>query len=212
MAPKRDEILFSINLELFKTKYPFLQDKARHTSNMFAITSINYEDEQKNKQEGILSQTRADAAPDYFRCFWDHHELDGPPISCPISVDYEPVIQKYTTELGTRTKTYWIKDNIYSKKKRVTAEGAFCSAECVLAFIQDNARNPRYQNSPLLLLKSLPRDATINPAPHWRCLKAYGGNLTIDEFRANLKHQRITEEAVLVNTLSFLYKKTYTLG
>ena len=68
-------------------------------------------------------------------------------------------------------------------------DGVFCSFDCMSAYINENQTNPLYAHSKSLMIKMY-RDITgqknvaINPAPHWRQLKEYGGEKSIEDFRA----------------------------
>ena len=67
--------------------------------------------------------------------------------------------------------------------------GVFCSFPCCLAFINDNKHRPLYRSSKSLLyslyFKIYGEELKIKPASSWECLKVYGGDLTIEEFRKN---------------------------
>jgi hypothetical protein len=81
------------------------------------------------------------------------------------------------------------------KEDYFITDGVFCSFNCCKAFIKDNKHNILYENSESLLIKLFSdimktnnlklNTITISPAPSWRLLKEYGGNLTINEFREN---------------------------
>jgi hypothetical protein len=60
-------------------------------------------------------------------------------------------------------------------------DGIFCCLECTMAFIKDNKKNSLYVDSEILLNRIAGRK--VEPAPHWRLLKSYGGHLDINEFR-----------------------------
>jgi hypothetical protein len=113
------------------------------------------------------SLTRSTLAQDVC-CFWCRHAFATQALGCPIGY----AVGHTSTE------------------PRFETDGVFCSFNCCLAFIQDR-REEMYSDS-AFLLKQLyaalhPEDAgtaTITPAPHWRLLRAYGGALTLDEFRA----------------------------
>ncbi len=68
-------------------------------------------------------------------------------------------------------------------------DGVFCSFNCCLSFIRDNINNPLYKNSTHLLqhiyFKIFNVKCKIEPSPHWRMLKEYGGSMNINEFRAS---------------------------
>lgn len=67
-------------------------------------------------------------------------------------------------------------------------DGIFCSFNCCKSWIRDNKHNKLYVHSETLLTKLYndimgTKMVIINPAPHWRLLEHYGGNLNIIKFR-----------------------------
>ena len=141
-------------------------------------------------------------------CFWCRHSFSTIPIGCPIRYKCPQVHKQYYSEI-TKDK-YSITEDItimdhnnfdkHQKKKSIKldknfyyeTDGIFCSFNCCLAFIKDNFKNPLYSNSQLLLGKLYKElfdiDINIKEAPPWRLLKAYGGPLTIEDFR-NTNHK-----------------------
>lgn len=80
----------------------------------------------------------------------------------------------------------------FEENSHYVTDGIFCSFNCCKAFINDNNHISMYEHSNFLLTKLyneftnfLKKDAVknINPSPHWRLLKVYGGHLTINQFR-----------------------------
>jgi hypothetical protein len=81
-----------------------------------------------------------------------------------------------------------------SNKNYYLTDGVFCSFNCCMAFIKDEKsgkNSSMYNLSEMLLLKIY---SEINPsvkyplideAPHWRQLKKFGGDMTIEEFRTS---------------------------
>jgi hypothetical protein len=82
-----------------------------------------------------------------------------------------------------------------NKEEYYETDGIFCSFNCCKAFIKDNKHINIYDHSDNLLNKlyidmnisetTTLKNIKINPAPHWRLLKDYGGHLSINEFRDN---------------------------
>jgi hypothetical protein len=79
-------------------------------------------------------------------------------------------------------------------------DGVFCSVNCCAAYIYDNRHNPVYGQSACYLrklhLECMGNDTggalqvtpvVIHRAPSWRLLRAYGGFMSIVEFRAASK-------------------------
>lgn len=136
-------------------------------------------------------------------CFWCRHSFKTRPIGCPIKFVNSCVEKSYISHI-TKDK-YYMKENLTKTKlkklKSDTSEieiipiendyfltdGIFCSFNCILAFIKDNNHNIFYRESFSLLHclyeSFVNKKMKITPAPNWRLLKQYGGNLTIDEFR-----------------------------
>lgn len=96
-------------------------------------------------------------------------------------------------------------------------DGVFCSFNCCKAFIKDNKHNRLYEQSELLLIK-LYNDITgtkniiINPAPSWRLLEEYGGNLNINQFRENFnkityEHHGVIKYESIFKPIGFLYEE-----
>ncbi len=93
-------------------------------------------------------------------------------------------------------------------------DGVFCSFNCCMAFIKDNKKNKLYEKSESLLLKMYIdltglKNVNINPAPHWRLLQEYGGNLSITQFRENFNKTSYEYHGVIKN--SSLYKPVASL-
>lgn len=90
-------------------------------------------------------------------------------------------------------------------------EGVFCSFNCVRAFIDSMAGNPRYRECAMLLdllyEKMHGTRAPIRAAPPWRMLDLHGGHLTPQEYRAS------TEWLTFQNTSSmrrpYMYPMAY---
>lgn len=121
-------------------------------------------------------------------CFWCRHPFDTVPIGCPIS---------YKVDVKVKDLTSFFCDNIVqiktpTEKGWYEVDGVFCGLSCCKAFIEDNEYDPIYENSMSLLYKLYNElehkmNKDINTAPNWRLLREYGGNMTIEEFRENIK-------------------------
>jgi len=166
-----------------------------------------------------------------YNCFWCHHPIPKNirPIGCPVRYVPHQAVKSYYSELSR--DTYTIKENITEKRsqelekkkdKRVSllkrgyylTDGAFCSFNCCMAFIEcrENKRNPLYTNSFSLLLKiynSMHDDkiTVIDSAPRLRKLIPYGGELTITQFRQTFHRVEYIDHGVLVD-----YPKFHSLG
>jgi hypothetical protein len=92
-------------------------------------------------------------------CNWCCHSFDTPPVPCPVS--YDESIEKFNVK------------------------GLFCSWECASAYSVE-----KYQSLALIymlqkaMLSGSTRIVTAKALPK-ECLKAFGGPMTIEEYRAN---------------------------
>lgn len=159
-------------------------------------------------------------------CFWDKHEFIGTGIKCPIF--YKP------KQIVRRKKEYYINRNVarideINKigidqiiKEEIYYDDIFCSVQCCLAWIDDHHYDPKYQNSRYILQNEISdseahgvracdlnnaRSVGIQKANHWRTLIAFGGFLTITEFRKHNKIYEIEDVQYLNNTLKQIYKE-----
>lgn len=130
-------------------------------------------------------------------CWWCRNSFNTTPVGCPLKYVPTQIEKKYYSEI--HKENYSILHNISTKNiDRVVSsstkenyyetDGIFCSFNCCLSFIQDNNKNPLYYQSRTLVGKIYTEmcdtiTLDINPAPHWRVLKDYGGNMSIEEFR-----------------------------
>ena len=73
------------------------------------------------------------------------------------------------------------KMRIIDDKECYEVYGNFCSVNCAAAYTTDNSSYNNHDK--LSLLNHIYDTNGIVPAPHKECLKSYGGNMTIDEFR-----------------------------
>ena len=96
-------------------------------------------------------------------------------------------------------------------------DGIFCSFNCCKSFILDSHHNNFYEHSNFLLVKMyneiistnnknnlnlIKEKKDINPAPNWKLLVEYGGNLTINQFRDTFnKNQYDLHDVVSFNKL-----------
>lgn len=140
-----------------------------------------------------------------YHCFWCRNYIPNTvlAIGCPIKYIPNQAVKTYYSDISK--DTYTIKENITSKRQETIekdgsdklnvlhrdyylTDGIFCSFNCCMAYIEDNKHNSMYAMSEMLLLKMYhdiypTRVTEIDEAPHWRKLKQYGGDLTIEEFR-----------------------------
>lgn len=94
------------------------------------------------------------------RCWWDSHTFDHTPVFLPVKYD--------------------------DKRDAFLAVGTFCSFACVKAYNQDGRSASSALNATLISLLHKRMCGCIRhipTAPHFSCLEAYGGNMSIEEFR-----------------------------
>jgi hypothetical protein len=105
-------------------------------------------------------------------CYWCCHSFPGQPFGIPTSA----------TEEGGYCVT-----------------GCFCSLQCAAAFNMDSRESNEVVCGRHALLSEMSRAAgagEVSIAPDWRCLRMFGGSMTIEEFRAFSTSGRV----MLVNT------------
>lgn len=140
-----------------------------------------------------------------YHCYWDRNPFTTSPIGCPVKYIPSQVTKTYYSEISK--DKYIIKENI-TKNKRENIEniqderlfvkkneyyetdGCFCSFNCCMSYINENNYNILYNKSEILIIKMYndifnTNINVIEPAPHWRLLKEYGGRLSINTFRNN---------------------------
>jgi hypothetical protein len=189
---------------------------------------IKIHDEIKHSKE-LWAYSSSSGRNKTIRCYWDHHTFDNPPVYCPIFYRQRQVAKTNQVEFKTKndvtTSVYVIKENIPESKdishlKNVSevtnayyeVDCIFCSPQCCLAFIR-HARNAaggsKYEDSERLLHAMLNITSPITPANDYRLLEAYGGNLTIDQFRSNNLTYKHCGTTVLI---SHLFEKKINLS
>lgn len=168
-------------------------------------------DESKKEHACVLTMVSRDdfcELPDTtgIHCFWCRHPFETRPLGCPIQYVPKRVVKNYYSEI---TKdNYTLRENISNRQlqenhdfyKQISmdlhdrdfyiTDGVFCSFNCCAAFIHDNRSVPMYNYSDNLLRHLYvqifgAQIQPIAPAASWRMLKAYGGELSIEEFRRN---------------------------
>lgn len=141
-------------------------------------------------------------------CYWCRNII--PPkvstIGCPIRYLPSKAVKTYYSYISKRQ--YSISQDITTNQHRQLSEleddriaidkmdyyltdGSFCSFNCMFAYIEDNKHDPHYNSSEILMMRMYSeifpecKIPTINPAPHWRNLREYGGDLDIEAFRGS---------------------------
>lgn len=171
--------------------------------------SISFLDENKKNYNTcvtmleVMQNQRLPMSTD-LHCYWCRHSFTTRPIGCPIKYVNSTIEKSYLSHI-TKDR-YYMRENLTKQKMDAVmnqqipnitispiennyylTDGVFCSFNCALSFVKDNNDDLFYKDS-YSLLHSMYHDFTsayskIVPAPHWRLLKTYGGQLTIEEFR-----------------------------
>jgi hypothetical protein len=104
-------------------------------------------------------------------CWWCCHGIDGLSLQLPNA--YDKALNTYS------------------------GVGQFCGFACMKAFNQNGTNDVTKQSNIVMLIQMMIQDSQpdvllqIQPAPPWQCLDAFGGTMSIEEFRACDKHIEI---------------------
>lgn len=161
-----------------------------------------------------------------YHCFWCRNEFDSRVLGCPVKYYPSKYFRVYNSKItGEISSCSDVSNGISSSnmqhgeevsREYYLCDGIFCSFNCILAFIKDNSRDPRYEDSCMLLnniYSKVHNTLTFNitPAPHWRMLKEYGGSMSIKEFRKNFNKYMFTGlgnvDDIDFSRISFLFKE-----
>lgn len=122
----------------------------------------NIDDNSKKKNSYIMMEYNSNGEKSYWPnkvqicCFWCTHQFDNTPVGIPMK-KVNDVFHMF---------------------------GNFCSPQCAAAYIFDNYDSPqKWECYSLLNLLYSDLDNQIKIAPPRLCLKKFGGNLTIQEFK-----------------------------
>jgi hypothetical protein len=154
-----------------------------------------------------------------YHCFWCKNPFNNMPLGCPISHKPSKISKKYVSvitqneyEICEPVMSLPINDNSY-----YLTDGVFCSFNCCIAYMNDNKKDPLYNNSSMLLSKMYNEmfghpSVDIPPAPHWRTISQYGGYMNITEFRESFDKVEYQNHGVLMDisnkmtSISLLYE------
>lgn len=140
------------------------------------------------------------------RCF-NEFELEDKPISQVVkdTKSYFQVLKEFSGldwPIKTRVHCWWCKHSFSEKplgaprryteeKKGVPrkfhVEGCFCSFECTKSYMIQENNFDMYLLSFLVKVVSGMENVNVTPAPSWKLLQTFGGELTIEDFRKNQK-------------------------
>jgi hypothetical protein len=191
----------------------FIPCESTKISELHTFTqTLTVVDELKNVHNARVSTVlpAPNASNTHLHCFWDRHPLGhDAPVYCPVEKMHAPQIKAYVSEINH--KAYKIQDSMQpTAYEEYYVDGVFCSVECCLAFIDAHRTNPLYQHSEVYL-REIFALGDQKCAPHWRLLTAYGGNLSIDDFRKSFTNTHYTPDGVVYHPLCFLYRENYHL-
>lgn len=173
---------------------------------------IKYNTESKEKidcfRNMIDYETKKSVQDLEYCCFWCRHLIGGFKIGCPINYKPAQVIKEHSSKITG--DTFIIQEDIQMSRiseflncnstkewnggNYYISYGVFCSVHCCQAWINDAKYDKRWANKTSNMTSYLidyynsfvskkNKVSRIKPAPHWKSLKNYGGNLTISEFR-----------------------------
>jgi hypothetical protein len=163
-----------------------------------ATDTLNFLDETRKLHKCILAKIDFGSLEGY-KCFWCRNVCppEKTPVGCPTKYISPVVYRNYFSEINK--EKFVVKESCLKTDKIVVSDdiavenndyyesdGIFCDLSCALAFVRDNKKNPLYAESELLIHRIAGKK--VEPAPHWRLLKEYGGILDIKEFRDSFHH------------------------
>jgi len=142
----------------------------------------------QNKYWGIMLDVTANGSLPMATtkpCWWCRHSFKTKPIGCPLVYHSQPEgidKERFEEKLALANITTQGSDFFET-------EGYFCSFPCCKAYILSQRNSMKYKESAallsLLFYTLYKRREIIPAAPPWKILKDYGGQLTIQEYRAS---------------------------
>jgi hypothetical protein len=160
-------------------------------------------DELKNNHKCIVIEPTKSK-----KCWWCRHDISQA-LYCPIKIMNDKKTSTYYSH--SKKTSYMIRETDREGPVKFVVDGAYCSYNCCIAFINDSDRNPMYKDSMTLLHKyhyiQTGKVMNVEPAPHWRMLKDYGGNMDIETFRNNAMTSQIESHGLMVIPMGLLIEK-----
>lgn len=133
-------------------------------SQPYELYTVSNEKQKTNSNVKVLLQN-VDSHDTDVACYWCCHRFDTPYVGLPL---------KY-------------RNNVFE------IYGCFCSLECVCAYnfdSRDSSNTWETYNLINLMANMMEYEQYVYPAPPRKCLKMFGGYMTIDEFRIFKKSKR----------------------
>ena len=153
------------------------------------------------------------------RCWWDHHPFDHPPVGIIVAYNPHMVLHVVSTQ-GNRVHT--VPEGLTQSEAAhlhgrpdvistddYPSEGVFCSYECAYAYTRAFYK-PDYKDFTMLYqhrwrdLHNGEDPPRLVPAPPYVLLQAYGGHMTIEEYRAQLGVLRVEDAMSVHNPAGYL--------
>jgi len=202
---QRYNITIMSNIETTSENVPYTTKLSDLSYSKNNPTVVSFLDESKKTQKCSISMIDFLSGSNFFdkiyNCFWCRNPplRNTTPIGCPIKYVPNQVIKTYYSEISK--DEYTIRENVTALRFDNTGntlnkldrdyyqtDGVFCSFNCCMSYIIDNRNNSMYNMSEMLLLKMYndiytDKVPSISPAPHWRKLNQYGGDLSLEMFR-----------------------------
>lgn len=188
---KKCEVVLTVDVQRALDTFPFIRNEN--------VTLL--EREEKSHLVSLCDAPATEGSN--LCCFWDRHPIEGTIYTCPIRKVYKGEQRTYKSNINGNT--YTMRDSLNTDNFYYETDGHFCSVECRSAFLdEEEARNPLFANARQLILAQL----GVEPpkAPHWRTLAAYGGALSIQEFRKGLSHKEYILEEMISGHFPYQYR------
>ena len=191
----------NVDISSIDAKYDIKDNKLK--------TNYTFTDEMKNNRECVIVNPMTSK-----KCWWCRETIEKFSIQCPTQAHYNIKVDKYYSQVK---KTFYdIKEIVNDTPPSFTVDGLFCSFSCCLAYINDNSYNILYKNSTELLhqmhfIMYNKYMTDVIPAPHWRLLQDYGGNMDIQTFRNSSNScSQIINHGIVTIPLGMIYEKKIT--
>lgn len=189
------------SLDKIHAKYDILNKNQNEDITALELENVNtlsFLDDTRKIHKCILSKINFSPNCEY-HCFWDRHPIkSGQGLGCPIKYVPSVIHREYFSEINKEKFTVKeslckdetldasFKDLTVEENNYYETDGIFCGLPCMLAFVRENRKNPLYLESENLIHKIAGHK--VEPAPHWRLLRVYGGSQDIQEFRDSIQN------------------------
>jgi hypothetical protein len=220
-TPKYQIVLRGINMDVINDKYG-LVDKDMTKTPLSALdkpatcNTLIFMGASKQLHKcniSMIDHRTSNPIDNKYNCFWCKNPFPNIPIGCPISCKLASKTTNYTSHINSNN--YSITEDVHTKPEETVyiTDGAFCSFNCCMAYIEDNRTDTLYRYSKSLLMTMYnemfnTKTTQISPSPHWKTLVEYGGHLSIDEFREGFDNIEYKDHGTLtMQGISNLFEK-----